>query len=170
MADRWVWKLEGTGVFSVASARRLFDELRLPNLGMETRWIKCVSIKVNVLAWKIWRDALPTRFNISRRGIDTGRVRSGDEDSQFNSLLEIVQVINLVPCEDSQDYSMSHGSGHGSGHGSAHSSAHGSGLVHDDEEDSPVEEVSPVKPKKPSRRAAKAKKDETKEVKEPLKK
>ncbi|GJT16455.1 RNA-directed DNA polymerase, eukaryota, reverse transcriptase zinc-binding domain protein [Tanacetum coccineum] len=37
LADRWVWKLEGTGVFfSVASARRLFDELRLPNLGMET--------------------------------------------------------------------------------------------------------------------------------------
>nr|GEY38202.1 RNA-directed DNA polymerase, eukaryota [Tanacetum cinerariifolium] len=69
MADRWVWKLEGTGVFSVASARRLFDELRLPNLGMETRWIKCVPIKVNVLAWKIWRDALPTRFNISRRGL-----------------------------------------------------------------------------------------------------
>nr|GEX42033.1 nucleotide-binding alpha-beta plait domain-containing protein [Tanacetum cinerariifolium] len=28
------------------------------------------------------------------------RVRSGAEESQFNSLLEIVQVINLVPCED----------------------------------------------------------------------
>ncbi|GJR41949.1 RNA-directed DNA polymerase, eukaryota [Tanacetum coccineum] len=75
LADRWVWKLEGTGVFSVASARRLFDELRLPNLGMETRWIKCVPIKINVLAWKIWRDALPTRFNISRRGIDVNNIR-----------------------------------------------------------------------------------------------
>ncbi|GJW00978.1 RNA-directed DNA polymerase, eukaryota [Tanacetum coccineum] len=72
---RWVWKLEGTGVFSVASARRLFDKLRLPNLGMETRWIKCVPIKINVLAWKIWRDALPTRFNISRRGIDVNNIR-----------------------------------------------------------------------------------------------
>nr|GFA38585.1 RNA-directed DNA polymerase, eukaryota [Tanacetum cinerariifolium] len=28
------------------------------------------------------------------------RVRSGAEESQFNSLLEIVLVINLVPCED----------------------------------------------------------------------
>nr|GFD12336.1 RNA-directed DNA polymerase, eukaryota, reverse transcriptase zinc-binding domain protein [Tanacetum cinerariifolium] len=28
------------------------------------------------------------------------RVRSGAEKSQFNYLLEIVQVINLVPCED----------------------------------------------------------------------
>nr|GEX68861.1 RNA-directed DNA polymerase, eukaryota [Tanacetum cinerariifolium] len=31
---------------------------------------------------------------------DKWRVRSGAEESQFNSLLEIVQVINLVPCED----------------------------------------------------------------------
>nr|GEX58052.1 RNA-directed DNA polymerase, eukaryota, reverse transcriptase zinc-binding domain protein [Tanacetum cinerariifolium] len=28
------------------------------------------------------------------------RVRSGAEESQFNSLMEIVRVINLVPCED----------------------------------------------------------------------
>ncbi|GJX64492.1 retrotransposon protein, putative, ty3-gypsy subclass [Tanacetum coccineum] len=56
--------------------------------------------------------------------------------------------------------------GHGSGHGSAPGSAQGSVLFHDDEDDSPVEEVSPVKPKKPSRCVAKAKKDEPKEVKE----
>nr|GEX10156.1 hypothetical protein [Tanacetum cinerariifolium] len=55
--------------------------------------------------------------------------------------------------------------GHGSGHGSAHGSAHGSFPFHDDEHDSPVEEVSPVKRKKPSRRATKAKKDEAKEAK-----
>nr|GEV33070.1 hypothetical protein [Tanacetum cinerariifolium] len=45
-------------------------------------------------------------------------------------------------------------------------SAQGSVPFYDDEDDSPVEEVSPVKPKKLSRRAAKAKKDEPKEVKE----
>ncbi|GKB17049.1 retrotransposon protein, putative, ty3-gypsy subclass [Tanacetum coccineum] len=68
----------------------------------------------------------------------------------------------LIFSEDynySQDYSM----GHGSGHGSAHGSAHGSVPVHDDEDESPVEEVSPVKPKKPSRHAIRAKKDEPKE-------
>ncbi|GJV47274.1 hypothetical protein Tco_1437486 [Tanacetum coccineum] len=62
----------------------------------------------------------------------------------------------------SQDYSM----GHGSGHGLAHGSAHGSVPIHDEEDDSPVEETSPVKHKKPSRRATKAKKDEPKEVKD----
>ncbi|GJW57249.1 hypothetical protein Tco_0103980, partial [Tanacetum coccineum] len=50
------------------------------------------------------------------------------------------------------------------GHGSTHGSAHGSAPVDDDEEDdSPVEEMSPVKPKKPSRRVSKAKKNDTKE-------
>nr|GEV58171.1 hypothetical protein [Tanacetum cinerariifolium] len=52
----------------------------------------------------------------------------------------------------SQDYFMGHGS------------AHGSVPVNDDEEDhSPVEEVSPVKQKKPSRRTTRAKKDDHKE-------
>ncbi|GKE39805.1 hypothetical protein Tco_1463210 [Tanacetum coccineum] len=56
----------------------------------------------------------------------------------------------------SQDDSMGHGSGHGLAHGSA--------PVNDDEEDSsPVEDVSPVKPKKPSRRTTRAKKDDPKE-------
>nr|GFA07471.1 RNA-directed DNA polymerase, eukaryota, reverse transcriptase zinc-binding domain protein [Tanacetum cinerariifolium] len=34
------------------------------------------------------------------------RVRSGAEESQFYSLLEIVQVINLVPCEDRYFWSL----------------------------------------------------------------
>ncbi|GJZ00357.1 retrotransposon protein, putative, ty3-gypsy subclass [Tanacetum coccineum] len=66
----------------------------------------------------------------------------------------------------SQDYSMGHGSGHGSAHGSAYGSAHGLVPIHNEEDDSPVEETSPVKPKKPSRCATKAKKDEPKEVKD----
>nr|GEV84021.1 RNA-directed DNA polymerase, eukaryota [Tanacetum cinerariifolium] len=65
-----VTNLESTGEFSVASIRRKIDELRLSNIGEATRWVKCVPIKVNVLAWKIRSEALPTRFNISRRGID----------------------------------------------------------------------------------------------------
>ncbi|GJR00701.1 RNA-directed DNA polymerase, eukaryota [Tanacetum coccineum] len=69
-ADRWNWNLESMGIFSVAFARRRIDEICLPNIGEETRWVKCVPIKINVLAWKIKTDVLPTRFNISCRGID----------------------------------------------------------------------------------------------------
>nr|GFB74370.1 RNA-directed DNA polymerase, eukaryota [Tanacetum cinerariifolium] len=38
-----------------------------------------------------------------------GRVTSGAEESQFNSLLEIVHVINLVPCEDRYFWSLESG-------------------------------------------------------------
>nr|GEW17986.1 RNA-directed DNA polymerase, eukaryota, reverse transcriptase zinc-binding domain protein [Tanacetum cinerariifolium] len=67
-SDRWVWSLEILGEFSVASVQKVIDEKRLSNVNTMTRWIKCVLIKVNVLAWKIKIDALPTRLNISRRG------------------------------------------------------------------------------------------------------
>ncbi|GJS10936.1 RNA-directed DNA polymerase, eukaryota, reverse transcriptase zinc-binding domain protein [Tanacetum coccineum] len=70
MADRWVWNLESSGDFSVSSIRKVIDEKHFPSVCSKTRWVKYVSIKVNVLAWKIKIDALPTRFNISRRGID----------------------------------------------------------------------------------------------------
>nr|GEY60065.1 RNA-directed DNA polymerase, eukaryota [Tanacetum cinerariifolium] len=36
---------------------------------MKTRWIKEVPIKINVHAWKVSVDGLPTRFNLSRRGV-----------------------------------------------------------------------------------------------------
>ncbi|GJW15499.1 RNA-directed DNA polymerase, eukaryota [Tanacetum coccineum] len=68
--DRWVWSLEGSGEFSVASIRKVIDANRLKSKHSMTRWVKFVPIKINVLAWKIKMDALPSRFNISRRGID----------------------------------------------------------------------------------------------------
>nr|GEV97253.1 hypothetical protein [Tanacetum cinerariifolium] len=62
-----VWSLESSGEFSVASVQKVIDEKRLSNVNTMTRWIKCVPIKVNVLAWKIEIDALSTRLNIFRR-------------------------------------------------------------------------------------------------------
>nr|GEW18858.1 RNA-directed DNA polymerase, eukaryota, reverse transcriptase zinc-binding domain protein [Tanacetum cinerariifolium] len=55
ISDRWVWSLEGSGEFTVASIRREIDDKRLSG--------------VNVHAWKVKLDALPTRLNISRRVI-----------------------------------------------------------------------------------------------------
>ncbi|GJW91008.1 hypothetical protein Tco_0168561 [Tanacetum coccineum] len=69
-ADRWYWTLDGSGEFSVASARKVIDDNRFPKVSTQTRWIKAVPIKVNIHAWKVRMDCLPTRLNISRRGID----------------------------------------------------------------------------------------------------
>nr|GEY84108.1 RNA-directed DNA polymerase, eukaryota [Tanacetum cinerariifolium] len=69
MEDRWVWNLENLGLFMVSSLRKKIDAKRLTRVAEATRWIKFVPIQVNVLAWKVMIDALPTRLNISRRGI-----------------------------------------------------------------------------------------------------
>nr|GEZ04539.1 RNA-directed DNA polymerase, eukaryota [Tanacetum cinerariifolium] len=69
MEDRWVWDLNGDGVFRVKDAHNLLDETFLPKDDVTTRWIKCVPIKVNIFAWKVFLDRLPTRSNLSKRGV-----------------------------------------------------------------------------------------------------
>nr|GEX59929.1 RNA-directed DNA polymerase, eukaryota [Tanacetum cinerariifolium] len=70
MEDRWVWNLENSGEFSVAYIRRKIDDSRFPTIGDKTRWVKFVPIKINVFAWKVTVNALPTRYNLSRRVMD----------------------------------------------------------------------------------------------------
>nr|GEY20974.1 RNA-directed DNA polymerase, eukaryota, reverse transcriptase zinc-binding domain protein [Tanacetum cinerariifolium] len=68
--DTCSWSLVGSGDFSVSSVRKLIDNAILPKGISKTRWIKDVPIKINVHAWKVIHDYLPTRFNIYRRGIE----------------------------------------------------------------------------------------------------
>ncbi|GJS24794.1 RNA-directed DNA polymerase, eukaryota [Tanacetum coccineum] len=68
--DRWTWNLEGSGLFSVKSARRVIDESLLPSAGVPTRWIKITPTKVNILAWRVCLNKIPTRFNLLIKGID----------------------------------------------------------------------------------------------------
>nr|GEY51908.1 RNA-directed DNA polymerase, eukaryota, reverse transcriptase zinc-binding domain protein [Tanacetum cinerariifolium] len=65
--DRWVWNLVGSGEFSVASVIKYIDDHSLPS---ESKKTKEVPIKINILAWKVKNDGLPTRFTISRRGME----------------------------------------------------------------------------------------------------
>nr|GEY31144.1 RNA-directed DNA polymerase, eukaryota [Tanacetum cinerariifolium] len=64
-----IWALESSGDFSIASVRKVIDDKSLPKVDSKTWWIKYVPIKVNVHAWKVKTDSLPTMFNVSRRGI-----------------------------------------------------------------------------------------------------
>ncbi|GJY96979.1 RNA-directed DNA polymerase, eukaryota [Tanacetum coccineum] len=63
--DRWTWTLEGSGLFTVKSVRRMIDNTLLPSVGAPTRWVKIVPIKVNILAWRLCLDKIPTRLNLS---------------------------------------------------------------------------------------------------------
>ncbi|GJT96114.1 RNA-directed DNA polymerase, eukaryota [Tanacetum coccineum] len=50
------------------------EELKTSNTGIysevPTRWVKMVPVKINILAWKINLDGLPTRLNLSSRGVE----------------------------------------------------------------------------------------------------
>nr|GEW02784.1 RNA-directed DNA polymerase, eukaryota [Tanacetum cinerariifolium] len=67
--DRWVWELNSDGVFHVKDIRRFLDEFFLPKVDVATRWIKYVPIKINVFAWRVWLDRLPTRRNLLGRNV-----------------------------------------------------------------------------------------------------
>ncbi|GKB19423.1 RNA-directed DNA polymerase, eukaryota [Tanacetum coccineum] len=72
--DRWVWSLEATCEFSVKSVRQLIDDSILPKEEVATRWVKVMPIKINVFAWRVRLDKLPTRLNLSLKGIDISTI------------------------------------------------------------------------------------------------
>ncbi|GKA08135.1 RNA-directed DNA polymerase, eukaryota, reverse transcriptase zinc-binding domain protein [Tanacetum coccineum] len=94
--DRYVWSLSNSGDFSVASFRKVIDENRYPGGRSRTRWVKYVPIKVNVTAWKIKMDALPTRLNISRRGMDIQSLSCPICDCGVESSSHLFFQCNLV--------------------------------------------------------------------------
>nr|GEV06250.1 RNA-directed DNA polymerase, eukaryota [Tanacetum cinerariifolium] len=103
VSDRLVWSLESSGEFTVASVRKLIDDKWLSGADNKTRWIKYVPIKINVHAWKVMSDSIPTRFNISRRGISIDSLScvlydNGMETSNhlFFSCCFVRQVFRLV--------------------------------------------------------------------------
>nr|GEZ07400.1 RNA-directed DNA polymerase, eukaryota [Tanacetum cinerariifolium] len=84
--DKMSWDFNDEGVFLVKDVRSLLDETFLPKTDVPTWWIKSIPIKVNVFAWKLLLDRLPTRSNLALRNINV------------SSLL--CPICNLVP-EDS---------------------------------------------------------------------
>ncbi|GJW09363.1 RNA-directed DNA polymerase, eukaryota [Tanacetum coccineum] len=70
LCDRWIWRLDSSGLFSVKSAREFIDESFLPKSDTSTRWVKYIPIKINIFAWRVSLDKLPSRLNLSLRGLD----------------------------------------------------------------------------------------------------
>ncbi|GJR97182.1 RNA-directed DNA polymerase, eukaryota [Tanacetum coccineum] len=67
--DRWFCDLSGDGVFTVKVVHNFLDDMLLPSHPVVTSWTKFIPIKVNIFSWRARRDCLPTRYNLSRRGV-----------------------------------------------------------------------------------------------------
>nr|GEY85321.1 RNA-directed DNA polymerase, eukaryota [Tanacetum cinerariifolium] len=67
--DRWVCDLNGDGEFRVKDVMNLLDEFFLPKADVPTRWVKVIPIKVNIFAWKMFLNRLPTRSNLAKRNV-----------------------------------------------------------------------------------------------------
>ncbi|GJW17430.1 RNA-directed DNA polymerase, eukaryota, reverse transcriptase zinc-binding domain protein [Tanacetum coccineum] len=95
--DRWSWSLDGTGDFSVSSVRRHIDDHVLPSGNKKTRWIKEVPIKINIHAWKVSIDDLPTRFNLSRRGVEIDSIMCPLCDGHAALSFLIRDLLHFIP-------------------------------------------------------------------------
>nr|GEZ51778.1 RNA-directed DNA polymerase, eukaryota [Tanacetum cinerariifolium] len=67
--DRWIYDLNGDGVFRVKDVRTILDRIFLPSAADATRWVKYIPNKINVFAWRARLDRLSTRSNLVRRGV-----------------------------------------------------------------------------------------------------
>ncbi|GJU09895.1 hypothetical protein Tco_1132291 [Tanacetum coccineum] len=61
ISDRWSWLLDPSGDFSIKSTREFIDDSMLPKTDVPTRWVKSIPIKINIFAWRVSLDKLPTR-------------------------------------------------------------------------------------------------------------
>nr|GEV15775.1 hypothetical protein [Tanacetum cinerariifolium] len=68
----WRWKPNGCELPRFDP--RMLDDMLLPKSDVPSRWVKQIPIKVNVLAWKISMDRLPTRVNLHRRGVQVSPI------------------------------------------------------------------------------------------------
>ncbi|CAH1437983.1 unnamed protein product [Lactuca virosa] len=68
--DRWVWLLDSLEEYFVASSHSLVDGHLLQTSSIASRWVNLVPIKVNVFSWKLVLNRFPTRFTLSKRGLD----------------------------------------------------------------------------------------------------
>ncbi|GJX30375.1 RNA-directed DNA polymerase, eukaryota [Tanacetum coccineum] len=57
-------------LIEMKSACCFIDDSLLPKAGVPTRWVNATPIKINIFAWRVCFNKLPTRLNLSLCGID----------------------------------------------------------------------------------------------------
>ncbi|XP_071687216.1 uncharacterized protein [Rutidosis leptorrhynchoides] len=88
--DRWEWCISEDGIFNVSSTRKSLDTILLPSTDVKISWFNQVSRKVNIFLWRVAWDRLPTRLNISSRGMDINDIGCLVYNCQVESLNHVL--------------------------------------------------------------------------------
>ena len=86
--------------FCVKDVRNLLDASFLPKDTNATRWIKSILIKINVFAWKVYLDRLPTRMNMLSWGVYVSSllcpICNSDHEDTSHLLFSCVMASDVV--------------------------------------------------------------------------
>ncbi|GJZ10827.1 RNA-directed DNA polymerase, eukaryota, partial [Tanacetum coccineum] len=93
--DTWVWS-SGNSLFSVKNARCQIDDGFLPDDGFETRWNRFLPKKINIFIWRTLQDRLPSRWNLSRRGIEVASITCPICDNGIDTSYHSLWVCSLA--------------------------------------------------------------------------
>ncbi|PWA92456.1 RNA-directed DNA polymerase, eukaryota, Reverse transcriptase zinc-binding domain protein [Artemisia annua] len=68
--DKFSWSLDPSDDFLLSSTRAHIDDNTLSSGILATRWSNYIPRKVNIFIWRLVLDKLPTRHNLSIRGLE----------------------------------------------------------------------------------------------------
>nr|GFA91818.1 RNA-directed DNA polymerase, eukaryota [Tanacetum cinerariifolium] len=57
-----------------------------------TRWVKVIPIKINIFAWRVFLVKLPTRLDLSFRGVDISSILCPLWDASVESSLHLLHL------------------------------------------------------------------------------
>ncbi|GKC13749.1 RNA-directed DNA polymerase, eukaryota, reverse transcriptase zinc-binding domain protein [Tanacetum coccineum] len=69
--DRWSWSKDASGIYKVSTLSNIIQSISLAqcSLGVHHKWNSWIPRKVNICVWRGSLNRLPTRANLSSRGI-----------------------------------------------------------------------------------------------------
>ncbi|GKC82383.1 RNA-directed DNA polymerase, eukaryota, partial [Tanacetum coccineum] len=93
--DAWVWTVDSPS-FTVKSACCQIDRGFLPDDGPGTRWNNLLPKKINIFIWRTLRDRLPSKWNLSRKGIEVNSLNCPICDKGIDSSYHTLWVCSLA--------------------------------------------------------------------------
>ncbi|PWA89092.1 hypothetical protein CTI12_AA113210 [Artemisia annua] len=96
--DESVWLLDPNNGFTVNKTRIHLDNASLPDAYISTRWCRFIPKKVNIFVWRALRDRLPTRWNLSNKGVEIESILCPSCSSSPETIHHSLWTCSLATC------------------------------------------------------------------------